>query len=68
MWGTVGIQTTFPSASPEEMRRVVKERVETVGRGGGFLISPTHKLQPDVPWENIIAFVEAVRDLGKYDN
>jgi uroporphyrinogen decarboxylase len=65
-WGTVGTQTTLPFASPGEIRRVVKERIETVGKGGGFLIAPSHKIQPEVPWVNIIAFVEAVRKLGEY--
>jgi uroporphyrinogen decarboxylase len=66
-WGTVGTQTTFPQATPAEIRALVKERVETVGRNGGLLIAPTHKLQPEVPWENITAFFDAVREFGAYD-
>jgi uroporphyrinogen decarboxylase len=65
-WGTIGTQTTFPNATPQEIRALVKERIETVGRGGGLLIAPTHKLQADVPWENITAFFEAVQAYGKY--
>jgi uroporphyrinogen decarboxylase len=65
-WGTLGTQTTFPNATPVELRALVKERIETVGRGGGFLIAPTHKLQADVPWENIIAFFKAVEEYGAY--
>ena len=48
------------------MRALVKERIETVGQGGGLLIAPTHKLQPEVPWENIVAFFEAVDEYGVY--
>jgi uroporphyrinogen decarboxylase len=59
-WGTLGTQTTFPFGSPEEMRRVVWERIETVGRGGGLLLAPTHILEPEVPWENVLAFFEAI--------
>ena len=65
-WGTVGTQTTMPRGTPEEVRAVVRERIETVGKGGGLLISPTHTLEPDVPWENLVAFVEAVEELGRY--
>jgi uroporphyrinogen decarboxylase len=36
--------------------------IETVGDGGGLLISPTHVIEPDVPWENIMAFVDAVKE------
>ena len=64
-WGTVGTQTTFPFATPQQMRQVVRERIETVGAGGGLLIAPTHVLEPDVPWENVVAFVEAVHEYGR---
>jgi uroporphyrinogen decarboxylase len=66
-WGTVGTQTTFPFAMPDEMRAVVRERIMTVGKGGGFLIAPTHKIMPEVPWENIETFVVAAREHGQYD-
>lgn len=65
-WGTISIQKTMSFGTPEEVRREVKERIETIGRGGGLVISPTHMLGPEVPWENIIAFFEAVEEFGKY--
>ncbi len=67
-WGTLGTQTTFPFASPTEINALVKERIATVGKGGGLLVAPTHKLQADVPWENIVAFFEAVQEYGAYKN
>jgi len=63
-WGTIGTQTTLPFGSPDEVRAVVKERIETVGKGGGLLLAPTHLIEPDVPWENILAFFEAAREFG----
>jgi len=65
-WGTMGIQTTMPFGTPAEIAEVVRERIRTVGEGGGLLIAPTHVLQPDVPWENIVAFFEAVEKYGAY--
>jgi len=47
-WGTVGTQTTIPFGTPEEVKKVVKERIETVGKGGGLLIAPTHWLEPEI--------------------
>lgn len=63
-WGTIGTQTTMPFGTPEEVRRVVKERIETVGPEG-LLLAPTHVLEPEVPWENIVAFVEAAEEYGR---
>jgi uroporphyrinogen decarboxylase len=65
-WGTVGTQTTFPQGSPSEIKALVKAHIETIGREGGLLIAPTHKLEPDVPWENVVAFFEAVEAYGVY--
>ena len=65
-WGGLGTQTTLPFGSPDEVRRTVRDLITTVGAGGGFLIAPTHVVEPEVPWENIIAFVEAVDEFGRY--
>lgn len=65
-WGTIGTQTTMPFGTKEEVRQVVKERIETVGKGGGLLIAPSHLIEPEVPWENIMAFVDAVEEFGYY--
>jgi uroporphyrinogen decarboxylase len=66
--GTIGTQTTMPFGTPEEVRSEIKKRIHTVGRGGGLLIAPTHVLEPDVPWENVLAFVDGVRSFGRYKN
>lgn len=61
LWGTVGRQTTFSFATPEEIRREVVERVETLGREG-LILCPAYDIdEPDIPWPNIAAFLEAAR-------
>lgn len=64
--GTVSTQRTMPFGTPVEVKAEVKERIETVGQGGGFLIAPSHILEPEVPWKNILAFFEAVEEYGRY--
>jgi uroporphyrinogen decarboxylase len=34
---------------------------QALGSKAGLLIAPTHILEPEVPWENVLAFVEAAR-------
>ncbi|MBQ4562304.1 MAG: hypothetical protein IJA55_08275 [Clostridia bacterium] len=65
-WGTVGTQTTMPFGTADEVDAKVKEIIEVVGKGGGLCIAPTHMLEPDVPYENIDAFINAVKKYGKY--
>jgi len=60
-WGGIGTQTTMPYATPHEVKEKVKEVQSLLGRRGGLLIAPSHILEPEVPWENVLAFVDAVR-------
>jgi uroporphyrinogen decarboxylase len=65
-WGTVGVQSTFPYGTPADMDRIVKERIEIMGHGGGLLIAPAHVIEPETPVENILAFIRAVDRYGRY--
>jgi uroporphyrinogen decarboxylase len=61
LWGTIGTQSTFPFGSPDDVRREVRTRIETIGTDGGLFLAPTHMIEPEVPFANIVAFVEAVQ-------
>jgi len=66
MWGTISVQSTLPFGKPKDVENKVKERIETCGPSGGFLLAPTHNIQLDVPPENIDAFYYAVEKYGAY--
>jgi uroporphyrinogen decarboxylase len=66
LWGTIGIQTTMPFGTPEDVRQEVRTCIETVGYDGGLVLGPTHTLEPEVPWENIVALYEAIDEYGVY--
>ena len=58
-WGTVGTQTAFSFNTPEAIKNEVKLRIETLG-STGLVICPAYDIdEPDVPWTNIAAFIEA---------
>jgi uroporphyrinogen decarboxylase len=65
-WGTLGTQSTLPFGTPEEVAETCHSRIEIVGAGGGLLLSPSHVLEPEVPFENIEAMVSAARRYGRY--
>jgi uroporphyrinogen decarboxylase len=60
-WGTLGTQSTLPFGAPDDVRRDIEQRIESVGKGGGLLLAPTHMVEPEVPWENILAYVDTVK-------
>jgi len=60
--GTLGTQTSLPFGTPEEIKAVVKKNLTIAGEKGGLFCAPTHLVEPEVPWENIIAYVEACKE------
>jgi len=58
-WGTIGTQTTLPFGTPEDVRQEVWKNLRLCGPGGGLVIAPTHLVEPEVPWENLLAMKEA---------
>jgi uroporphyrinogen decarboxylase len=65
-WGTIGIQHTLPFGSVDDVRREVKLRMDTVGKGGGLFLGPSHMIEPEVPWENLVALYDAIDEYGVY--
>ena len=44
-----------------DIRDEVLRLIDRVGRGGGFIIAPSHDMPGDIPLENMLALIEAVR-------
>lgn len=60
--GTIGTQTTMPFGSPDDVRREVFKNLEIAGDKGGLFVAPTHLLEPEVPVENVVAYIKACQD------
>ena len=65
-WGAIDIQMTLPKGSREDIRKEVALRMDTIGKGGGYLMGPAHNVQADTSVENVLALYEAARELGVY--
>jgi uroporphyrinogen decarboxylase len=61
-WGTIDEQHTLPFGSPDDVAREVRDRLGTVGRGGGLILAPTHHVQLDTPLDNFWAMVDTVHN------
>ncbi len=59
-WGSLDEQHTLPFGTPDDVRREVLTRLETIGKDGGLIIGPTHHVQLDTPMENFWAMVHAI--------
>ncbi|MEI8242108.1 MAG: uroporphyrinogen decarboxylase family protein, partial [bacterium] len=62
--GTIGTQTTMPFGTPADVRATVHRHLRLAGKRGGLLCAPTHVVEPEVPWENIEAYLAACREFA----
>jgi uroporphyrinogen decarboxylase len=64
--GGVDTQGVLPNGTPEDVREDVRRNVSALMPGGGFVFNTVHNVQADVPPENIVAMIEALRAVGVY--
>jgi uroporphyrinogen decarboxylase len=62
----IDIQEVLPFGKTEDVVNEVRRAIRELGSGGGFVLAPTHYIQPDVPPENVIAMRDAVLKYGVY--
>jgi uroporphyrinogen decarboxylase len=62
MWGTVGTARLWDEGTPDQIRSEVRRCVDRMGPQG-LLLAPAYDID-FAPFENIVAFVEAVEEVG----
>jgi uroporphyrinogen decarboxylase len=58
---TLGAQQCMAFGTPEDVAREVARLKREVGYDNRCLFCPSNMIQPETPWENILAFVEAAK-------
>jgi uroporphyrinogen decarboxylase len=57
----VDTQHSLPLGTPEQVKDNVKRNIEALAPGGGFVFSTIHNIQAEVPPQNIVAMMEALK-------
>lgn len=65
--GGLSIQQVLPFGTKDE---VIEEtnRLINMGAEGGLILSPSHSVESDTPFENILAFIQAAQNQPGYRN
>ena len=56
--GGVSVQTTLPFGSPADVANEVRARIDVLGKGGGYILGPSHWIQAGTPPANIAAMFD----------
>jgi uroporphyrinogen decarboxylase len=64
-WGTLGTQQLLPYGTAEEVYAQTIHNLKKCGPEGGIVIGPTHMVEPEVPWENLVAITMAVKEFER---
>ena len=62
--GGVDTQKVLPFGSPEEVKAHVLRECEILAPGGGFVFNTVHNMQANVPLQNVLAMLEAIKSFG----
>ncbi len=63
--GGVDTQTVLPRGSEEDVKKEVKRRIQDLAPGGGYVFSPVHNIQPEVPPQNLVTAFNAAKKYGE---
>jgi uroporphyrinogen decarboxylase len=64
--GGINTQQTLKSSTPDRVCDEVKKILDIMAPGGGFVFTPIHNVQEDVPPENFWAMWDTLMEYGKY--
>jgi hypothetical protein len=61
--GGVDTQGVFAFGTPAQVKDQVKLQCEILNNNGGFVFNTVHNIQANVPFENVVAMLEALKEL-----
>lgn len=63
-YGGIDVEHTLPFGTPQEVREEMRSMARIMGQDGGYILQSSHTILEDVPMENIVAYIEEVRDMA----
>jgi hypothetical protein len=61
--GGVDTQGAFAFGTPAQVREQVKSQCDIFNNNGGFVFNTVHNIQANVPFENVVAMLEALKNV-----
>jgi uroporphyrinogen decarboxylase len=65
--GGIDSQKTLPFGTVNQVKDEVRRNIDALAPGGGYVFSPIHHIQADVPAKNVLVMWEAFQEYGTYN-
>jgi len=66
--GGIDTQKVLPFGNPDDVREQVFRTCEIFSKDGGFVFNTVHNIQANVPVENVVAMIEALKEFNGKGN
>lgn len=67
LFGNIDVTTTLSLGTPEQVVADVKEHIDRLAPGGGYVCGSSKYIDNNVPPENFQAMIETIHTYGRYD-
>lgn len=64
--GCISTAGELATGTPEDVAKTVAETIEIMRPTHSYMIAPTHMIQDNSPFENVLTFYEKAAELGRY--
>jgi hypothetical protein len=61
--GGADTQGVFAFGTPQQVKEQVKQQCSILNENGGFVFNTIHNIQANVPFENVVAMLEALKEV-----
>ncbi len=62
LWGGIGLQRTMTAPDPHAVRGAARYLLSQWSENGGAIVTVANSLPMDIPWENVLALVETIKE------
>ena len=66
LWGNIDIEFPLAKGTLEDVRKDIKEHMDVLKPGYGYICSSSHSIVNYIPFENFVAFINAIHKYGIY--
>ena len=64
--GNIDMAGVLSFGSPEDVMLDVREHIDALAPGGGYIVTSSHSVMNHIPHENFLAMIEATHRYGRY--